>query len=34
VLFFLIVLKAVPVIELHAIEELRGEGHSHVEGDD
>jgi len=26
--------KVVPVIELHAIEELRGEGHSHVEGDD
>jgi molybdopterin-containing oxidoreductase family membrane subunit len=34
VLFFLIVLKAVPVIELHAIEELRGEGHGHSEADD
>jgi molybdopterin-containing oxidoreductase family membrane subunit len=34
VLFFLIVLKAVPVIELHAIEELRGEGHGHTEADD
>ena len=33
-LFFLVIVKVVPVIELHAIEELRGEGHSHVEGDD
>ena len=33
-LFFLVIVKMVPVIELHAIEELRDEGHSHVEGDD
>ncbi|CCQ37575.1 probable anaerobic dehydrogenase membrane anchor subunit [Natronomonas moolapensis 8.8.11] len=33
-LFFLVIVKVVPVIELHAIEELRGEGHSHVEADD
>jgi molybdopterin-containing oxidoreductase family membrane subunit len=34
VLFFLVILKVIPVIELHAIEELRGEGHSPMEGDD
>ena len=34
VLFFLVVLKVIPVIELHAIEELRGEGHASTEGDD
>ncbi len=33
-LFFLVVLKTFPVIELHAIEELRGEGHGSAEGDD
>jgi len=33
-LFFLVILKMFPVIELHAIEELRGEGHSAPEGDD
>jgi Ni/Fe-hydrogenase subunit HybB-like protein len=33
-LFFLVILKVIPVIELHAIEELRGEGHAPVEGDD
>jgi molybdopterin-containing oxidoreductase family membrane subunit len=33
-LFFLIILKVIPVIELHAIEELRGEGHGHTEADD
>ena len=32
-LFFMVILKVVPVIELHAIEELRGEGHS-APGDD
>ncbi|MGM0715604.1 MAG: NrfD/PsrC family molybdoenzyme membrane anchor subunit [Halobacteriota archaeon] len=33
-LFFLVVLKVIPVIELHAIEELRDEGHGSMEGDD
>ena len=33
-LFFLVILKVIPVIELHAIEELRGEGHAPAEGDD
>lgn len=34
VLFFMVILKLFPVIELHAIEELRGEGHSSMEDDD
>jgi len=33
-LFFMIILKVVPVIELHAIEQLRGEGHGATEADD
>ncbi len=33
-LFFLVILKMFPVIELHAIEELRGEGHGSTEADD
>ncbi|CAI50563.1 probable anaerobic dehydrogenase membrane anchor subunit [Natronomonas pharaonis DSM 2160] len=33
-LFFMAVLKLFPVIELHAIEHLRGDGHGHSEADD
>ena len=33
-LFFLVILKMFPVIELHAIEELRGEGHASPGDDD